>query len=259
MFGPNVCIILEVKNWTNFGPDGRGGLILFDVYGNPYKSVLNPLRQARNYQFVLMKHLQRNSLSPLFHQNGYYKGKLYFPIIHALAFIHKSWADCQDEIYAMLGEPQAPILTRADFLQANRLHNCLESLPRPFEILPEMRQEHLLRANVFAKSLFPPLNLGDISGISKMQQEKLTIGNELELFSSNVSKLISILKKAQGDFKELEKGCPKIIDDLPKVIQRLHDEQSSGLKMAVFGGFSAGKSSLINALKIYMTMKSKIV
>jgi GTPase SAR1 family protein len=249
LFGSKGCIVLETKNWANFKSDGRGGLDLLDVNGSVKGHAKNPLSQVRQHQFALMEHLRRCAPDNLLNPTGVHRGKPCFPIYHALAFIHPAWSGRQLEIAQNLGLHRADmILTWEDFASPEAFEQKLEQIPRPFDIPKSLRGEHRLRAQSFFHSLFPQLDFGKVTGTDAIQKQKLSVGSDIAEFSANLTKLINELESAENHLNTLNKGRPRNLKGLTETIERLKKDKDKGLKVAVFGGFCSGKSSLINAL-----------
>lgn len=67
-------------------------------------------------------------------------------------------------------------------------------------------------------------------------------------FSAGFADMIDALSRGHQELDALVVGRPRSIARVAETIDRLKEQQSRGLRVAVFGGFSSGKSSLINAL-----------
>lgn len=90
-------------------------------------------------------------------------------------------------------------------------------------------------------------NAPDLGPHSESPMQRYCIETIAE-FSTGLHGMILALESAHDEMNRLEIGRPLSLPQLEETIARLKEQKARGLRVAVFGSFSSGKSSLINAL-----------
>lgn len=247
------CVVIEVKNWNpKHILHGDGHKVYFQDERGKGRALKNPLVQAKDYQFALMKHLQRDAgdipsvVSPT-------TGYLNFCVTPMVIMLNLKEEDLTELCDTMVGIRPEFIISEEALRDPKLLRSKLLDLPFPVkrhgdnEVLMQAA-EILCPADLTQDELAARVREKAVQILPTVEYQ-LPSAPEAESEIDKYNRLRNELRSVTGEARELilsDTGDDSNHTQKLKVV--MDDLSRDDFRIGLFGVTAAGKSTFINAL-----------